>query len=196
MKTYLTFFLSIFFIWGCTQKSGINIENLSNTDSKQIVKPSFNFEKINKKQSNLNFKNILTHDLKTKSNLFDYDFFYNGAGVGIIDINNDGLKDVFYCGNQVPNKLYLNKGNLVFEDISEQAAINKNKNWANGVTFADINNDGWMDIYVTQGGPYTKEKRQNLLYINQKNNSFKEQAVAYGLADTGISTQATFFFFV
>jgi len=195
MKTCLTFCLSILFFLGCTQKDEVNLENLSNTNSKQIVKPFFNFEKINKKQSNLDFKNILTHDLKTKSNLFDYDFFYNGAGVGIIDINNDGLKDIFYCGNQVANKLYLNKGNLIFEDISEQAAINKNKNWANGVTIADVNNDGWMDIYVTQGGPYTKEKRKNLLYINQKNNSFKEQAVSYGLADTGISTQATFFDF-
>ncbi|KGL59639.1 ASPIC/UnbV-like protein [Polaribacter sp. Hel1_33_49] len=155
----------------------------------------FNFQKINKKQSNLDFKNTLKHDLSTKSNLFDYDFFYNGAGVGIVDVNNDGLKDVFFCGNQVDNKLFLNKGNLVFEDISEKANINQHKNWSNGVTFADVNNDGWMDIYVTQGGPYNLEERQNLLYINQKDNTFTEKAVEYGLADTGISTQASFFDF-
>ena len=155
----------------------------------------FNFQKINKKQSNLDFQNTLKHDLSTKSNLFDYDFFYNGAGVGIVDVNNDGLKDVFFCGNQVDNKLFLNKGNLVFEDISEKANINQHKNWSNGVTFADVNNDGWMDIYVTQGGPYNLEERQNLLYINQKDNTFTEKAVEYGLADTGISTQASFFDF-
>jgi len=151
------------------------------------------FKKVPVSTSNLEFNNQITHDLKTKFNLFDYDFFYNGAGVGIEDINNDGLKDVFFAGNQVPNKLFLNKGNLQFEDISSTANINTNKNWSNGVTFADVNNDGWMDIYVSQGGPLEKTSRNNLLFINQKDNTFKEEAVAYGLNDTGISTQTAFF---
>ena len=156
---------------------------------------SFNFQKVYKEESGILFNNKLTHNLQTKENLFDYDFFYNGAGVGVVDINNDGLKDIFFCGNQVPNKLYLNKGNFVFEDISETAQINTNKQWANGVTFADVNMDGWMDIYVSQGGPRNKAARNNLLFINQKDNTFKEAAKEYGLQDFGISTQAAFFDF-
>ena len=193
MKSYLTLYISILILSSCSNKSE-TISDSQNLGEKVNI-TLFNFQKINKKQSNLDFKNTLKHDLSTKSNLFDYDFFYNGAGVGIVDVNNDGLKDVFFCGNQVDNKLFLNKGNLVFEDISEKANINQHKNWSNGVTFADVNNDGWMDIYVTQGGPYNLEERQNLLYINQKDNTFTEKAVEYGLADTGISTQASFFDF-
>lgn len=151
------------------------------------------FKKVSSTTSGLNFSNQITHDLKTKFNLFDYDFFYNGAGVGIEDINNDGLKDIFFTGNQMPNKLFLNKGNLQFEDITETANINTGKNWSNGVTFADVNNDGWIDIYVSQGGPVNKELRNNLLFINQQNNTFKEEAQFYGLNDTGISTQSAFF---
>jgi len=151
------------------------------------------FEKITSDKSRLVFNNKIIHDLSTRSNLFDFDFFYNGAGVGIADINNDGLKDVFFCGNQVPNKLYINQGNLTFKDISVSSGINKNKNWSNGVTFADVNNDGWLDIYVSQGGPYSRELRKNILLINQKNNTFKEKATLYGLDDDSISTQTAFF---
>lgn len=193
MKSYLTLYISILILSSCSNKSETILDSQNLGEKVNIT--LFNFQKINKKQSNLDFQNTLKHDLSTKSNLFDYDFFYNGAGVGIVDVNNDGLKDVFFCGNQVDNKLFLNKGNLVFEDISEKANINQHKNWSNGVTFADVNNDGWMDIYVTQGGPYNLEERQNLLYINQKDNTFTEKAVEYGLADTGISTQASFFDF-
>jgi hypothetical protein len=152
-----------------------------------------NYKKVSTEKSGLKFNNKITHNLNTKFNLFDYDFFYNGAGVGIEDINNDGLKDIIFIGNQVPNKLFLNKGNLQFEDITDKANINTNKNWANGVTFADVNNDGWMDIYISQGGPVSKKERNNLLFINQKNNTFKEEAELYGINDTGISTQAAFF---
>ena len=153
------------------------------------------FSKVLSSKSNLRFNNSIVHDLSTKSNLFDYDYFYNGAGVGVEDINNDGLMDIFFCGNQVGNKLFLNKGNLVFEDITEQANINTNKHWSNGVTFADVNADGWMDIYISQGGPLDTANRANLLLINQKNNTFIEQAQDYGLNDTGISTQSAFFDF-
>lgn len=153
------------------------------------------FEKISPSQSKLYFSNDITENTATKENLFDYDYFYNGSGVGIEDINNDGLKDIFFCGNQVPNKLFLNKGGLVFEDISDTANINVNKGWSSGVTFADVNNDGWMDIYVSQGGPNKDKRRKNLLYINQKNLTFKESAAIYGLNDKGISTQSAFFDF-
>ena len=171
------------------------ISLISCTDNnKQIAtNKSLNFQKIAIASSGLDFKNTLTLNLKTKANLFDDDYFYNGAGVAIGDINNDGFKDIFFCGNQVPNKLFLNKGNLVFEDISTSSKINvAHKNWSNGVTFADINNDGWLDIYVAQAGA-EKQNRHNLLFINQKNNTFKEEAALYGLDDNGVSTHAAFF---
>ncbi len=155
---------------------------------------TYNFEQIPADQSGLSFNNALVHDLTTKSNVFDHDYFYNGSGVGVEDINNDGLMDIFFTGNQVPNKIYLNKGDLIFEDISASANINPtHEKWSSGVTFADVNNDGWMDIYVAQGGPYEKEQRKNLLLINQKDNTFVEQAEQYGLDDHGLSTHAAFF---
>lgn len=151
------------------------------------------FEKIDGDQSGIFFSNKIVEDVSTKANLFDFDFFYNGAGVGVADINNDGLDDIFFSGNQVDNKLFLNKGNLKFEDISVKAGINHGKKWSSGVTFVDINNDGWLDIYVSQGGPHEAEDRANLLFINQKDLTFKESAVEYNLADRGIGTQAAFF---
>ncbi|MEN1784500.1 MAG: VCBS repeat-containing protein, partial [Bacteroidota bacterium] len=153
------------------------------------------FERISAEQSQVLFKNKITEDLSTLENLFDFDYFYNGAGVGLEDLNNDGLLDIFFCGNQAPNKLYLNKGDWIFEDISEKAGINQGKIWSNGVSFVDINNDGWMDIYISQGGPNKRLQRKNLLYINKKNNTFEESAEQYGLADMGISTQSAFFDF-
>lgn len=150
------------------------------------------FSSLSPSKTNINFNNTLQENLSTLDNLFDYDYFYNGAGVGLEDINNDGLLDIFFCGNQVPNKLYLNKGNFVFEDISEQAGINQGKIWTNGVTFVDINQDGWMDIYLSQGGPNQRLQRKNLLFLNQQDNTFKEVAEEMGLADMGISTQSAF----
>lgn len=155
--------------------------------------PTTLFKKISADSSHLNFQNTVQENLATIENLFNYDYFYNGAGVGVEDINNDGLLDIFFCGNQVPNKLFLNKGDFVFEDISSRAQINEGKNWSNGVTFVDINADGYMDIYVSQGGPKSRLDRKNLLYINQKDETFKESAEDYGLSDMGISTQSAFF---
>lgn len=165
----------------------------SNTESN--VHSSLVFEQVPSEKSNLLFENTIKENLETKENLFNYDYFYNGAGVGIADLNNDGLNDIFFCGNQVKNKLYVNKGNLVFEDNSEKAQINENKSWSNGVTFVDINNDGWLDIYISQGGPFARQQRKNLLFLNQKNGVFKEIAEEVGLADEGISTQSVFFDF-
>ena len=195
MRLFYLLFLFIVFFSSCNKKndSVSNTDNLKNKDSLKISLN--NYQKVSTEQSGLKFNNAITHNLASKENLFDFDFFYNGAGVGVEDINNDGLKDVFFCGNQKPNKIFLNKGNLTFEDISATANINTNKNWSSGVTFADVNNDGWMDIYVSQGGPKNKEERENLLFINQKDNTFKEQAAIYGLNDHGISTQSAFFDF-
>ena len=191
-KVIFVSFLIIFLFNSCKKKSKITNDNAQISLN---ITPTSNFIKIDSDKSGLNFNNKITHDLASKANLFDYDYFYNGAGVGVADINNDGLKDLFFCGNQVPNKLYLNKGNLVFEDISVTANINTNKNWSNGVTFADVNNDGWLDIYISQGGPNPKHLRKNILLINQKDLTFKEEAGYYGLDDHGISTQSVFFDF-
>ena len=159
----------------------------------QITENTPVFEKVSANASGIHFANNIQEDVSTKENLLDFDFFYNGAGVGIADLNNDGLDDIFFCGNQEENKLYLNKGDLQFEDISKKAGLNTNKQWSNGVTFADVNADGWLDIYVSQGGPYDANEKKNLLFINQQDSTFVESAEAYGLADNGISTQSVFF---
>lgn len=153
------------------------------------------FQKIEPDYSGIKFENKITENVETLENLFNYDYFYNGAGVGILDFDNDGLQDIFFCGNQVDNKLYRNLGNFKFEDVSNSAKINTNKHWSNGVSIVDLNNDGWQDIYVSQGGPYQRSERSNLLYMNQKNGTFKEEAATYGIADQGISTQTVFFDF-
>ncbi|MDW3194812.1 MAG: VCBS repeat-containing protein [Cytophagales bacterium] len=167
----------------------------STQKTKEEPEESALFEEVSSDASGIQFSNDLKHDVSTKANLFDFDYFYNGAGVAMVDINNDGLQDIFFTGNQVPNRLYLNRGELRFEDISEQAGINAGKRWSNGVTIADINGDGWSDIYVSQGGPNEEYDRGNLLFINNQDNTFSEKAKDYGLADQGISTQAGFFDF-
>lgn len=187
---YLFYLLSVFAVIACKQKTA---EVLDKEKEDRIVEKKQIFKKLEANSTGINFENRITENLETLENLFNFDYFYNGAGVGVEDINNDGLLDIFFCGNQVPNRLYLNKGNLQFEDITETAGINQGKVWSNGVAFVDINNDGWMDIYVSQGGPNNRLKRKNLLFINQKNNTFSEMATEYGLADMGISTQSAFF---
>jgi hypothetical protein len=125
-------------------------------------------------------------------NLLDYEYVYNGGGVAVADVNMDGLPDLFFSGNMVPSRLYLNQGSLKFKDITQSAGISA-KNWATGVSVADINADGFPDIYVCSAGNFRNdEKRANLLYINNGNNTFTESAKAFGLADTGYSTMAAF----
>ncbi|MBK9718543.1 MAG: VCBS repeat-containing protein [Saprospiraceae bacterium] len=130
----------------------------------------------------------------TEENLFTFNYIYNGAGVGIIDVNNDELQDIYFTGNQVPDKLYLNKGNFKFEDISSSAGIDQFGGWHNSVSTVDINNDGYMDLYICRGGfKNVNGSNRNLLFINNKNNTFTEQAVSYGIADEGYSIASSFF---
>lgn len=126
-------------------------------------------------------------------NIFKYRNFYNGGGVAIGDVNNDGLADIYLTGNMEPNKLYLNKGGFRFEDISKQAGVEGNKPWSTGVVMVDINADGLLDIYVSNAGNMEGNNHDNDLYINNGDLTFSEKAAEYNLAKTGFSTHASFF---
>jgi hypothetical protein len=142
-------------------------------------------------QTNIDFANHLQEN--EAFNIVEYLYYYNGGGVAVGDINNDGLPDIYFTGNQVLNKLYLNKGNFQFEDITVQAGVAGKGDWKTGVSMADVNGDGWLDIYVCQLGNYKSIKGRNELFINNQDGTFSEQAVEYGLAFQGFSTQAAFF---
>lgn len=128
-----------------------------------------------------------------KINLMDYLYFYNGGGVATGDINNDGLLDIYFVSNQGENKLYLNKGNFKFEDITAKAGVGGFSDWQTGVTMADVNGDGLLDIYVCAVGNFRGLEGANELYINNGDLTFREKAADYGLDFTGFSTQAVFF---
>ncbi|MGN6354237.1 MAG: FG-GAP repeat domain-containing protein, partial [Parafilimonas sp.] len=149
------------------------------------------FQLLPSSQTGITFINKVED--KGEFNVFKYRNFYNGGGVAIGDINNDGLPDIFFTANQTENKLYLNEGNFKFKDITETAGVKGFHKWHTGVTMADVNGDGWLDIYVSSSGEIPSDDRANELYINQKNSTFKEEAHAYGLDDKGLSTQAAFF---
>ena len=139
----------------------------------------------------INFTNTVI-DSK-KDNSFDYRNFYNGGGVAIGDINNDGLADVILTSNMGTNKLFLNKGNMKFEDITGSSGMKQDSMWSTGVTMVDINGDGWLDMYVCNSGHINDGNRKNKLYINNHDLSFTESAAAYGLDVSGYCTQASFF---
>jgi enediyne biosynthesis protein E4 len=147
-------------------------------------------------ETGIAFENKVTD--QDSFNVLTYRNYYNGGGVAIGDINNDGLNDIFFTANMGDNKLYLNKGKhngkpLSFEDITEKAGVKGKNSWATGVTFADVNADGFLDIYVCYSGDADKENKENELFINNKNATFTEKAKEYGLNDAGLSTHASFF---
>src|SRR5687767_4080007 len=147
--------------------------------------------------THITFNNQLTEGLNT--NVLMYEYFYNGGGVATGDVNGDGLPDIYFSANMADNKLYLNKGHWQFEDITEMAGIGGRPGpWKTGVTMADVNGDGKLDLYLCYSGKLRGEKRMNQLFINEGNNAygypvFSEQAQTYGLADSAYSTQAFFF---
>ena len=149
------------------------------------------FDQLSADSTGINFINQLPVD--DQFNIFTYRNFYNGCGVALGDINNDGLVDVFFTANMLPNRLFLNKGNFKFEDITATSGILKKAKWSTGVSMADVNGDGFLDIYVCNSGDIKGDNKQNELYINNGNNTFTEKAEEYGLADKGYSTHAAFF---
>jgi hypothetical protein len=149
------------------------------------------FTQISASETGINFVNEIEDS--SDYNILTYRNFYNGGGVAIGDINNDKLPDVFLTANLGESKLYLNKGNFKFEDITSSTGIKTKKGWRTGVTMADVNADGWLDIYVCNSGDIQGDDRENELYINQHNNTFKEQAKEFGLNDKGYTTHISFF---
>ncbi len=180
-------FLLPFLISGCNNKN-------AGTDK-------FHFTQMKADMTHISFNNAITEN--DTLNVFTNEYMYNGSGVGIGDFNNDGLQDVFFCGSQVSSKLYINKGAMVFNDVTQKAGLVTNE-WCTGVSVADVNSDGFLDIYVCVSHTANTAKRKNLLFINDGLSPspegegwgevhFTEQAAAYNLADTGCATQAAFF---
>lgn len=159
------------------------------------TKKNYLFEAVESNYTGLDFSNKLTPS--SDLNLFTYMYYYNGAGVGAGDLNNDGLIDLFFSANQADNKIYLNKGNLQFKDITAQSGIPQDKAWSTGVSIADVNNDGMLDIYVSRVGQYLMLKSTNLLLICESIDKdgiphYVDKAKEYGLNFSGFSTQAAF----
>lgn len=149
------------------------------------------FTSVSPQESHLDFVNEVKD--QKDFNVLTYRNFYNGGGVAIGDVNQDGLPDLYFTANMAPNKLYLNKGNWEFEDISEKAGIGGSRAWSTGVSMVDINADGWLDIYVCNSGDIQGDNKENELFINKGDLTFEEKAAEYGLNDIGFSTHASFF---
>lgn len=149
------------------------------------------FTQLTEEETGIEFINQLDYD--KDFNVYTYRNFYNGGGIAIGDINKDGLMDVYFTANMQPNKLFLNKGNFQFEDITDQAGVAGTRAWSTGVTMIDVDGDTWLDIYVCNSGDVSGDNKQNELFINNGDGTFSEQAEAYGLADKGYGTHAAFF---
>ena len=175
MQRAILFFLASILIFSCKKES--------QGDS------AFRFNQIDAELTGINFSNTIIEN--DTLNYFDFPYLYLGGGVSTADINNDGLPDLYFTGNLVSNKLYLNKGNLQFEDITETAGVAGDSRWYSGTTMADVNNDGLLDIYLSVSGKFGNSANQ--LYINNGDNTFTEAAEAYGVADKSTSIQSTFF---
>lgn len=167
----------------------VGVMALAGCNSSKTEKPLF--QALDSTQTGISFVNHLVPT--EKLNILDYLYFYNGGGVSAGDINNDGLTDLYFVSNQGKNKLYLNKGNFKFEDITATAGVDGFSDWQTGSTMADVNGDGWLDIYVCAVGNFRGLEGANELYINNGDNTFTEKAADYGLDFTGFSTQAAFF---
>lgn len=149
------------------------------------------FVELDPEKTGVQFFNRLVET--DERNILTYIYFHNGGGVAAGDLNNDGLTDLVFTGNENGDRIYLNRGDFVFEDITAGSGIEDHGGWSTGVLLVDINSDGWNDIYICRSANPVRAKRKNLLYINNKNGTFTEQAAAWGLDDSGYSTHAAFF---
>jgi hypothetical protein len=183
MKTLLALTGLFVFLLGCGEKKADTL-----------------FEALSSAQTGVDFVNAVQDE--KDFNIFGYRNFYNGGGVAIGDVNADGRPDLFVTSNFGDNKLYLNRtetgGSIRFEDVTERAGVGGKRAWSTGVTFADVNADGRMDIYVCNAGSKKNDDRANELFISNGPGpdgvpTFTERAAAYGLADRGYSTHAVFF---
>ena len=181
-KRILLFILLVITITSCKKE---------NSTQNAVKKTPTLFTLLKTDETGIDFVNKVKN--QKNFNVFKYRNFYNGGGVAIGDINNDDLPDIYLTGNMVANKLYLNKGNLQFEDISIAAGIEGDKPWSTGVVMVDINQDGLLDIYVSNAGNMEGNNHDNDLFINNGDNTFTEKADEYNLAKTGFSTHASFF---
>ena len=191
MKKVLFLALPSLLLMACGGSS--NSGDSENSDTTLTSQESMSFETLDATQTGIDFQNSVS---ETEAfNFYTYEYIYNGGGVAVGDINNDGLTDIYFTGNQVEDKLYLNKGNMVFEDITKTAFDKTaNEGWHTGVTMVDINGDGWLDVYVCRSGdPEDKTLLQNLLFINNQNNTFTEKGAEYGVNIQKRSTHAAFF---
>ncbi len=177
MERFSPFIMLLFFI-SCDEKPKV-----------EEIRSQFTF--IPKSVSGISFANMVKED--DFNNLISNFYIYNGAGVAVGDINNDGLDDIYFVSNQNEDKLYLNKGDFKFDDITLTANINNADGWSTGVSMVDINSDGWLDIFVCKSSPAkTKDVLQNKIYVNNKDNTFKESSNDLGLGHLGFSTQTYF----
>ena len=186
------YILLVSFLFSCQNDVPVTTSQSTATKSK----PTY-FRLLEAESTGIDFINQVED--QEDFNVLTYRNFYNGGGVAIGDINNDSLPDLYFTANLTGNKLYLNKGNFQFEDITEQAGVAGTKAWSTGVTMADVNGDGWLDIYVSNSGDIKGDNKENELFINNGDGSpnkvptFGESAKKYGLNNKGYSTQAAFF---
>ena len=176
---YIVFLLLIFLSFSCNEVQKEEI-------SKELL-----FSVKNSQETGIDFSNDLENT--TKLNIVEYLYYYNGGGVGIGDFNNDGLEDIYFTANQKSDKLYFNRGNLEFEDVTEKAGISTSNSWSSGVSIADVNGDSFLDIYVSKVSMFDPSSDvHNLLYINDGQGNFTERSKEYGLDFKGYSTQSCF----
>lgn len=179
----IAIFFGVALLFSCQTKKNVSAPEATNEPMLELVSPE---------ESGIAHRNML-HEYE-EWNYLHYTYLYNGGGVAIGDINNDGLQDVYLSANQGPGALYLNKGNFEFEDITEKSGINTAEGWKTGVAFADINGDGWLDLYVCRAGlPRDGDLRRNLIFINNRDLTFPERSRELGLVDTLSSISANFF---
>lgn len=188
MNKFINVFISLLFLAACGGS-----ENIDTPNDDAVFTESMGFEQLNAEQTGIDFYNTVTQN--DSFNFYSYEYIFNGAGVAVGDINNDGLSDIYFSGNQVQDKLYLNEGDMKFKDITASAfEPNANEGWHTGVCMADVNGDDWLDIYVCRSGdPKDRSLMQNLLFINNGDMTFTEKGTEYGVNVEKRTTHALFF---